>query len=134
MIADLLQIKDGFRFVSFEPLIEAVDPTMIVCNHPAHNARGTLNALTGSWWPSIGDADAEERQRIDSDAKIDWVLAGCESGPRRRPMNPDWARSLRDQCRDAGVPFYLKQMEIGGKVTASPALDGVEQNEFPGGE
>jgi protein gp37 len=40
---------------------------------------------------------------------IDWVIVGGESGPGARPMHPDWARSLRDQCHDAGTAFYFKQ-------------------------
>ena len=40
---------------------------------------------------------------------IDWVIVGGESGPNARPMHPDWARSLRDQCEAAGVPFLFKQ-------------------------
>lgn len=40
---------------------------------------------------------------------LDWVIAGGESGPHVRPMHPDWARSLRDQCQAAGVPFFFKQ-------------------------
>lgn len=40
---------------------------------------------------------------------IDWVIVGGESGPNARPMHPDWARSLRDQCQSAGVPFLFKQ-------------------------
>jgi protein gp37 len=40
---------------------------------------------------------------------IDWVIAGGESGPKARPMHPDWARGLRDQCAAAGVPFFYKQ-------------------------
>lgn len=40
---------------------------------------------------------------------IDWVICGGESGPHARPMHPDWARSLRDQCAGAGVPFLWKQ-------------------------
>lgn len=40
---------------------------------------------------------------------IDWVICGGESGPGARPMHPDWARSLRDQCTAAGVPFHFKQ-------------------------
>jgi protein gp37 len=39
----------------------------------------------------------------------DWVIVGGESGPGARPMHPDWARSLRDQCAAAGVPFFFKQ-------------------------
>ena len=40
---------------------------------------------------------------------VDWVVVGGESGPRARPMHPAWARSLRDQCQAAGVPFHFKQ-------------------------
>ena len=40
---------------------------------------------------------------------IDWVICGGESGKGARPMHPDWARSLRDQCQAAGVPFFFKQ-------------------------
>jgi protein gp37 len=40
---------------------------------------------------------------------LDWVIAGGESGPRSRPMHPDWARGLRDQCVAAGVPYFFKQ-------------------------
>lgn len=42
-------------------------------------------------------------------AGIDWVICGGESGANARPMHPDWARSLRDQCAAAGVPFLFKQ-------------------------
>jgi protein gp37 len=41
---------------------------------------------------------------------INWVICGGESGPGARPMHPDWARSVRDQCQAAGVPFFFKQM------------------------
>ena len=40
---------------------------------------------------------------------LDWVIVGGESGPNARPMHPDWAQSLRDQCQAAGVPFLFKQ-------------------------
>jgi protein gp37 len=40
---------------------------------------------------------------------LDWVIAGGESGPGARPMHPDWARGLRDQCAAAQVPFFFKQ-------------------------
>ncbi len=61
--------------VSFEPLLESVDP--------------------GQWWLSLG--------------KKTWAIVGGESGTGARPMHPDWARSLRDQCHVAGVPFFFKQ-------------------------
>ena len=40
---------------------------------------------------------------------IDWVIVGGESGHRARPMQASWARSIREQCEDAGVPFFFKQ-------------------------
>lgn len=40
---------------------------------------------------------------------LSWVIVGGESGPRARPMHPDWPRKLRDDCADAGVPFFFKQ-------------------------
>ena len=89
--------------------------------------------------------------------KLDWVIAGGESGPNARPMHPDWARSLRDQCKAADVPFFFKQwgewapydrgridssnlatpgptdnpMQKFGKSRAGRLLDGVEHSEFP---
>jgi len=44
-----------------------------------------------------------------SSLPFDWVIVGGESGPQARPMHPDWARTLRDQCQAAGVPFFFKQ-------------------------
>ena len=43
-------------------------------------------------------------------ARIDWVIAGGESGPGARPMSSSWARSVRDRCRAKGIPFFLKQL------------------------
>ena len=40
---------------------------------------------------------------------IDWVIVGGESGPKARPMEKPWVRSIRDQCASAGVPFFFKQ-------------------------
>lgn len=47
--------------------------------------------------------------RLGLDVSRLWVIAGGESGPGARPMHPDWARLLRDQCAAAGVPFLFKQ-------------------------
>jgi len=53
--------------------------------------------------------DPDEAQGDHRPGMIDWVICGGESGPHARPMHPDWARSLRDQCAAAGVPFFYKQ-------------------------
>ena len=64
-------------------------------------------------------------------AGIDWVIVGGESGPRHRTMETDWARSVRDQCRAAGVPFFFKQ--VGGRTpdAGGHLLDGVVHHAFP---
>lgn len=56
--------------------------------------------------PLIGDPE-----RMDL-AGIHWVIAGGESGPGARPMEPDWVRAVRDQCAEQRVPFFLKQWGI----------------------
>lgn len=59
--------------------------------------------------------------KFDSERKlIDWVIVGGESGPGARPMHPDWARSLRDQCQAAGVPFLFKQWGEWGDAMKYP--------------
>ncbi len=62
---------------------------------------------------------------------IDWVIAGGESGQNFRPINLDWVRSIRDQCLEAEVPFFFKQ--VGGKTPKAGGrlLDGREWNEKP---
>lgn len=52
-------------------------------------------------------------------------------GPRARPMQMDWARSLRDQCQAAEVPFFFKQAVVDGKLVKMPALDGLVWDEIP---
>lgn len=71
--------------------------------------------------------------------KLGWVIVGCESGPRRRPMYTAWVRSLRDECAELGIPFYLKQASCEntthddepGPVVVHPFLDGRQHTEIP---
>ena len=62
---------------------------------------------------------------------IDWVIVGGESGPRRRPMDPDWARGVRDRSVAADVPFFFKQW--GGRTPKANGrtLDGKTWDEYP---
>lgn len=80
----LLQIPAAGRWLSIEPMIEAVDPN-VECGQ------------------GVGELALESR-------KIHWIILGGESGSGARPMYPDWVRSVRDQCQSAGVPFFFKQM------------------------
>ena len=59
------------------------------------------------------------------------MIVGSESGPNARPMDLDWAKSLRNQCVAAGIPFMLKQAHIDGKLMKAPELDGREWLERP---
>ena len=77
----LLQIPAAKRFVSVEPMLGPVDLEKNISEHCL----------------------------IKPAAFLDWVICGGESGPGARPMYPDWVRSLRDQCKAAGVPFFFKQ-------------------------
>lgn len=62
---------------------------------------------------------------------VDWVIVGGESGPKARPMHIDWARAIRNECVDAGVPFFFKQW--GGRTPKSGGrlLDGRTWDMWP---
>jgi protein gp37 len=62
---------------------------------------------------------------------IHWVIAGGESGPSARIMHIDWAREIRDACRDQNVPFFFKQWGGFRPKTGGRELDGREWNELP---
>jgi protein gp37 len=62
---------------------------------------------------------------------IGWVILGGESGPGARPLDPDWVRSVRDQCVDAGVPFFFKQWGGTRKGKAGRVLEGRTHDDIP---
>jgi protein gp37 len=64
-------------------------------------------------------------------AGIQWVIAGGESGPRARPLQADWVRSVRDQCVEQGVAFFFKQWGGYRPKAGGRTLDGVEWDGFP---
>ncbi len=92
-IPQLLAIPARVRFVSCEPLLGPVALTRVDFGPQPNTPQSALTPIFMGRY----------------DAKIDWVICGGESGPISRPMHPDWARSLRDQCQAAGVPFFFKQ-------------------------
>jgi len=101
----LLQTPAAVRYVSVEPMLGPVD----------------LDSYYQQWQcPECGTWESDDRycttcsiDRWDfgelDKTGIDWIVCGGESGPGARPCHPDWARSLRDQCQAAGVPFFFKQ-------------------------
>ena len=64
-------------------------------------------------------------------AGLDWVIVGGESGPRARPMSPDWVREIRDRCVGSGVPFFFKQWGGVRKGRNGRLLDGRTWDEMP---
>ena len=130
-IPKLLQTPAAVRFLSMEPLLGPVDLRQ------AHITKVRLPA-----WPNP--------------TRVDWIIVGGESGPKARPMHPQWARDIRDQCEEAGVPMLFKQwgewspspqggtasmlvhdfhdgervFKV-GKKAAGRLLDGREHNGFP---
>ena len=72
---------------------------------------------------------SEPVEHVPPLALLSWVIAGGESGTRARPANADWYRSLRDQCADAGVPFFFKQW---GNWATKAAIEENGETFFPG--
>lgn len=62
---------------------------------------------------------------------IDWVIVGGESGPKARPINPEWGREIRDQCTNQGVPFFFKQWGGTNKKKTGRLLDGQIWDQMP---
>jgi protein gp37 len=106
-IPDLLATPAAIRFISAEPLLGPIDlsalpfPKSCACEYHAPK----LDALSASVFCE-GCCEGPERMDIP---RLDWVIVGGESSPDARPMHPEWARALRDQCNAAGVPFFFKQ-------------------------
>lgn len=112
----LLQAPAAVRWVSAEPLLGSVDLERILWPGKSHR----VDVLRGGYWNKEGvlalgsSVDIGERKggftnHSDFPSTLDWVVCGGESGARARLTHPDWARLLRDQCKEAGVPFFFKQ-------------------------
>jgi protein gp37 len=95
------------RFLSCEPLI------------------GPVTFRWAKWVPWRGG------NHLDGLKGISWVIVGGESGAGHRPLSLDWARTIRDECAEANVPLFFKQ--VGGRTPTSGGdeLDGIVQKEFP---
>lgn len=127
-IPHLLGVPARVRFLSCEPMLGPIDLRGVWTHCPTHDFESGF---------CLGPCP--DRQRVN------WVICGGESGLNARPMHPDWARALRDQCSTANVPFFFKQwgewapsidnkriqFERVGKARAGRLIDGVEHNGRP---
>lgn len=125
-IPHLLMVPARVRFLSCEPLIEAVNLTRVVARRIPGVIPGevVIDGLRG-WCGSSPDEDTPAARGLQ------WVIVGAESGRRARPMDEAWVRSLRDQCERAGVAFFYKQRIDGGRKVSLPLLDGVRHAAWP---
>lgn len=104
-IPHLLRVPAPVRFLSCEPLVGPVDLSLVGYDSP--NGGMVLDTLSGeAVWSDTGCLADWDTLGM---SPIDWVITGGESGPKARPAHPAWYRSLRDQCRAAGVAFHFKQ-------------------------
>lgn len=138
-IPDLLATPAAVRWVSAEPLLGPLD-------FSPPGSLGYLRAVRRGDLNTYGDEILIDRPGLD------WIVAGCESGPGARPADVEWFRELRDQCATAGVAFFLKQAarrfgewtdwkdviglgpgskQKAGGVIELPYLDGVQHAAFP---
>lgn len=102
-IPDLLATSAATRFVSAEPLLGPIT---------FHTVAGlrencVIDALRGESWEWRAEGVRHDLRR--GLHRLDWMIVGGESGPDARPMHPEWARSIRNQCASADVPFFFKQ-------------------------
>lgn len=114
-VPELLATPAAKRFVSVEPMLGAIDviPYLFIYTH-ADDAilidGAPAGDLAADGKPVLPFNDpATTRPEDIACPRLDWVIAGGESGPQARPVHPDWARALRDQCTAAAVPFFFKQ-------------------------
>lgn len=129
----LLDTPAAVRWVSAEPLIGRVD----LSDHVDRWSDGDLGTCD---WGYCGQAAIATRRDYAHDHPdyismlavcaahrgIDWIVVGGESGPGCRPMDIDWARSLRDQCANADVPFFMKQ--LGGHPNKRDDIDDLPED------
>lgn len=110
-VPHLLSTPAAVRFLSVEPLVGPVDlgigdPHKDHESDDVHGYPHPRVCLTCS----TEDSDVEYfRRDCAGEVGLGWVIVGGESGKGAAPMHPDWVRSIRDECIDAGVPFLFKQ-------------------------
>jgi len=125
-IPDLLATPAAVRWISAEPLLGPLDlyngdPDPRLGGHKA------TRCYLGEWWELGDNPKGPPRQGVD------WIVVGGESGPGARVWDgfEAAARSIRDQCRAAGVPFFMKQMQGARKSAMPPIPDDLMVREFP---
>lgn len=121
-IPELLKCPAEVTFLSLEPMLGPIDLSPWIYQ----NACGCLELEN-----DVDPDNCPHCKGTGAVCALDWVIAGGESGPGARPMDPDWPRGIRDQCQAAGVPFFFKQWDGVHKKQAGRMLDGRTWDEMP---
>lgn len=130
-IPELLATPAAIRFVSAEPLLGQIDLRRLRVSDTSASAGFPMaDALGGQFYLDPEQQAPYTRSLIEAHRRmpqeeggigLNWVIVGGESGHGARPMHPDWARSMRDQCASAGVPFFFKQWGAWGRAKPRPS-------------
>ena len=149
-IPELLKIPAAVRFVSVEPMLGPVDFIKWFADCECDNCdwkgfqdndtpEGGMKkiytddpAWREGWddpeWvcpkcnsPGCGMSYSPIFNPYGDDPRIDWLIIGCESGPKRRPCKLEWVKDLIEQCDAAKIPAFVKQLDLNGKVSKDPA-------------
>lgn len=120
----LMETPAAIRFVSYEPMLGPLRLWKLASGWYHENTIGyEVYPLSGMM--AMPDCDW-------GSGKIDWVIAGAESGPGARPMDDSWIRAVRDECVQHGTKLFFKQrVWPGGRKILAPELDGRTWLEFP---
>lgn len=104
-IPKLLRVPAAVRFLSCEPLLGYIrlDEDWLCHEYFTHtdDCRDDLCALNGDYHSCVG--------KVVKQPALDWIIVGGESGANARPLNPDWAVALREQCNFSWCRFFMKQ-------------------------
>lgn len=115
-IPELLATPAAKRFVSLEPML---GPIML--HYLKVSGGPVVDALAGEhWYQGAGSINSST---ITGKPRLDWAIAGGESGPGARPPHPRWFADLRDFCARAGVPFFFKQWGAWAPIEPQPGGD-----------
>lgn len=114
-VRELARLRESYDiaigFVSCEPLLGPIDPNPSYCGTCDEFVEGTVDvledgAVTQPTCPECG----EETGHSPMHGWVDWLIAGCESGPGARPCEVAWLEQLRDACRTENITYFLKQL------------------------
>lgn len=114
-----LQVPAAVRFISAEPLLGPIRFGSEFARYRSH-----VSGLRYTKAEAAGDHDVLPG--------IDWVIVGCESGPKRRPCDTQWVADIYGQCVVAGVPCFVKQIQINGEVVHDAGRIAIELSDYCG--